>query len=350
MATFEKRKRKDGQIIWRAKVRRKGYPEASATFTSKTKARDWAKATEAEMIEGRHFKYTEANRKTINDLLDRYNEEVLPRKRSAKSQRGVLEWWKNEIGHLKLADTNTSVIKECQLKLLRGMTPRGLRQPSTVNRYLALISHAFNVAIKEWEWIDKNPAENVKKSPESRGRVRFLSASERKALLLACQESPNKYLYSIVLLAISTGMRLGEIMNLTWDDINFLGRGIHIKETKNGHPRSIPIGKEVTKHLSELSKVRHLQTNLLFPSPTHLQTPIEIRKAWNNALANSGVENFRFHDLRHTAASYLAMNGATPIEIADILGHRTLQMVQRYSHLSQEHKHDLIDKMNSSIF
>ena len=216
-------------------------------------------------------------------------------------------------------------------------------------RYLAALSHAYSTAVNEWGWLESNPVKKVKRPTEPRGRVRYLNEVEREKLLKACQESSNPFLYTIVVLAISTGMRHGEILGLTWDDVDLTRRRIILNKTKNDERRAVPIVGAAFDLLKSLSKVRRLDSRLLFPGGNPAK-PIEIRVPWLAALEKAGIRDFRFHDLRHTAASYLAMNGATLAEIAEILGHKTFQMVKRYAHLSESHTASVVEKMNAKIF
>jgi integrase len=196
---------------------------------------------------------------------------------------------------------------------------------------MAALSHAFTVAVNEWQWIDDSPMRKVKKPVESRGRVRFLDDVERAKLLTACKESPNKMLYVCVVLALSTGMRQSELMTLKWSDVD-LNKGIAIlHETKNGERRLVPITGYALELLRDYSKIRRIDTPLLFPSSIKPQQPIDLKKAWNNAIKKAGIEGFNWHDLRHTFASYLAM-------------------VKRYAHLSNEHLSGVVASMNHKIF
>ena len=240
--------------------------------------------------------------------------------------------------------------------------------PATVNRYLAALSHAFNVAVNEWGWLEDSPLRKVKKPIEPCGRIRFLSDDkadsngktidgERTRLLKACKASNNSYLYTVVVLALSTGMRRGEVMGLTWDDVDLHQGRITLYETKNGEIRVVPLVGKALDLLKEHSKVRNLKTSLLFPGkPTRdgdgkvNYKPVDLRAPWMTALDKAKTEDFRFHDLRHSAASYLAMNGASLAEIAEVLGHKTLQMVKRYAHLSEGHTAIVVESMNQKIF
>ncbi len=356
MANIEKRVSNDGKTSYRVKIRLKGYPSQSATFERLTDAKKWTQQTESAIREGRHFKTTEAKRHTLTEVIDRYCRDVLAKKpKNARDQIRQFEWWKAEIGSHALSDVTPSLLVQYRDKLANGMTSHGkLRSPATVNRYMAALSVAFTTAAKEWGWIDDNPMRKVTKPRESRGRVRFLSDEERIRLLKVCKESSSPYLYPVVVLALSTGMRRGEIMGLTWDVIDLnQGRAI-LHETKNGERRAVAITGHALELIKELSKVRRIDSNLLFPSkenaPQKPQKSINLRAPWEAAAKKAELQDFKFHDLRHSAASYLAMNGASLAEIAEVLGHKTLQMVKRYAHLSEGHTARVVASMNDKIF
>lgn len=352
MATIEERKNSEDKITYRVKVRLKGYPAQSATFDRKTDARKWIAATESAIREGRHFKTSESKKHTLSEAIKRYKKEIIPRKpKTGPKQVQQLDWWDTKIGSYTLADCTTSVISEYRSKLLRERSTNGRKRGNaTVNRYTAALSHLMSIAYKEWEWINENPCSKLSKLKETRGRVRFLSDEERIALLAECKRSKSEHLYPIVVLALSTGMRLGEIMSLTWEQVDFSRGLITLHETKNNERRVLPLTGHAKNELKEWSKVRRLNTNLLFPNSRYPDKPIDIRSPWNTAIANAGIKDFNFHDLRHSAASYLAMNGATLAEIAEVLGHKTLQMVKRYAHLSEAHTSTVVASMNERIF
>jgi len=356
MATIFKRTASDGKSSYQVKVRLKGYPAETGTFERLTDARKWASATESAMREGRHFKTSESKRRTMTELIDRYIQDVLPGKpKNIRIQTQQLIWWRDQIGAYTLADITPSLIAEYRDKLAGGETVRGTqRSPATVNRYLAALSHALTIAVTEWEWLDDSPMRKVRKPTESRGRVRFLTDGERPQLLKACKESGNPYLYPVVVLALSTGMRQGEIMGLTWDNVDLIkGRAI-LHETKNGERRAVAIAGHALELLKEMGKIRRIDSKLLFPAkeiaPQKPQKPMDLRTPWETALKKAEIIDFKFHDLRHSAASYLAMNGASLAEIAEVLGHKTLQMVKRYAHLSEGHTARVVESMNSKIF
>jgi integrase len=358
MANIEKRTAQDGKTAYRVKVRLKGYPVQSATFERLTDAKKWASATESAIREGRHFKTTEAKKHTLAELLDRYTRDVLAKNpKAAEDRKHHFQWWKEAIGAYALADITPALLGECRDRLMNEG-----RANATAAKYLAVLSHAFSVAVGEWGWLEISPVGKVKKPSLPRGRVRFLSEDERARLLGACRESANPFLYPAVVLALSTGMRSGEIMGLYWREprnppehrawgvVDVPAGRIVLHLTKNGERRVVPLVGHALECVKELAKVRRLDTDLLFPRRVNAAEPIDLRQPWEKALERAEIHDFRFHDLRHSAASYLAMNGASLAEIAETLGHKTLQMVKRYSHLSEAHTASVVERMNAKIF
>lgn len=351
MANVEKRTSKDGSVTYRVKVRLKGFPAQHATFKRLTDANRWIQQVESAIREGRHFKTTEAKRRTLGEMIDRYIKDILPHKPKNLTNRTLhLNWWKAALGQYALADISPALIAEHRDKLAQSITNRGSkRSPATVIRYMAALSHVFTIAMKEWGWIDDTPMRRVTKPKEPRGRVRFLSDSERSRLLAACKESNSKYLYPVTVLALSTGGRRMEILGINWDSVNFSRGVITLHETKNGERRILPLAGHALTLIKQLSDKRDPNCDLVFPGKDK-KTPVDIRTPWETALKRAEITDFKFHDLRHSCASYLAMNGASLAEIAEILGHKTLQMVKRYAHLSESHTSKVVASMNQVIF
>ncbi len=352
MAAIESRCADDGAMSYRVKVRLKGHPVATGTFHRLTDAKRWAQSTEAAIREGRYFKTAEAKRHTLGDLVDRYISEVLPTKpKNSSNTKQHLNWWKSQLGAYPLSDISPALIVQCRNALLGTTTRRGTKMANgTVVRYMASLSHAFSLAARDWQWIDDSPMRKVSKPKEPRGRERFLSDDERIALLRACQASTSKFLYLVVVLALSTGMRRGEIMTLRWPQVDIPRGRILLYATKNDTSRAVPLTGLALNMMNDLTKIRRIDTDLVFPGSAKEIKPVDLTKPWTTALDHAGLKNFRFHDLRHSAASYLAMNGATTIEIAAVLGHKTLQMVKRYSHLANSHTSTVVTAMNEKIF
>ncbi len=360
MASIRKRTNKDDSVSYRVDVRLKGFPAQRATFSRLTDARKWAKHVESAIEEGRYFKTTEARKHTLQDAITSYKKSVLPAKKDGKKQEAQLNWWADEIGPYTLADVTPAMLGETRDKLAQD------RGPATVVRYMAALSHMFTVAVNEWGWLESNPMRKVSKPREPRGRVRFLSDDsmgpdgkkvdgERSRLLKACKESNNPHLHTIVVLALSTGMRQGEILNLRWPDVDLNNGRVILHETKNGERRVVPLLGRALDLLKAKDKarrdekVRRIDTDLLFPG-RNPKKPVFIRAPWLEAVKAAGIEDLKFHDLRHSAASYMLMSGASLGEIAELLGHKTLQMVKRYSHLSEPHAASVVARMNVRIF
>lgn len=361
MATIQKRKNDDGTTSYRVMIRLKGHPLASATFARLTDAREWASRTETEMKAGRYF--GAAKRKTLGELLDKYEATAAPRLKSWSGVKRRLDWWREKVGK-ELLDAITSA-RVAELRDELQATPKrnggGQRTPADVNRALAALSSAMSYAVKELGWIERNPLERVRKQKEGGGRIRFLSEEELPRLLSAVRASPNEDLLPAVLLALTTGARAGEILGLRWPQVDFNRRTItlHHGETKNSMARALPLSGEVFDLLQARNKVRKIDDDRVFPPPEGCKV-LDLRDPWKAALVTAGIDvreaqykgrkpvmtsDFRWHDLRHTAASYLTMAGVSAIEVARVLGHKTLAMSLRYSHLAPDRVTELGDKL-----
>ncbi len=344
MATIQTRFTRTGHPRYRVQIRLH-HAAVSATFPTLAEARRWAVTTEGALRTQGSFPHAEATQHTLADLIDRYTRAVLPAKRpkTQATQTGCLAWWRQQLGTLRLDAVTPARVVACRDQLAQT------RAPATVNGYLAALSHAFTVAAVEWQWLDDSPMRRVRRLREPHGRVRFLSEEERARLLHVCRVSKNRWLYPVVVLALATGARKMEMLHLTWADVDPHRARITLHDTKNHTRRALPLAGHALDAIRTLAKVRRLDTSLLFPRADG-RHPLDIRYAWAQALHEAGITDFRFHDLRHSAASYLAMSGASLVEMAEILGHKTLQMVQRYAHLSEAHTAGVVARMNAAIF
>jgi integrase len=231
------------------------------------------------------------------------------------------------------------------------------KSTATVNRYRDALSAVYNwgIAKRRLPKGFENPCHKVKKHPERLGVVRFLDADERTRLLEACKASSWPRLYALVLLCLTSGARRGEALSLRWRQVDLERRVARVLVTKNGEARTLPLTPAVVqalRPLRELDAVRFklgLQHQLVFHSDQKPQVAFAIEGPWYAALKAAQVRKFRFHDLRHSCASYLAQEGASLIELADILGHKTMAMVKRYSHLTVQSKASLIDRVLGGI-
>lgn len=354
MATIRKRIKGNGKISYTAWIRVKGYPSMSATFDRLTDAKNWAAPIEADMKKGKHIKDAEAKKHTLSDLIERYIEVELPQRKSDQEKfKMQLLWWKSKIGTYMLSDITSALLSQCKDTLAKEPSPKPkqgklTRSNATVNRYMACLSIVLTMAVKEWGWMEENPMFKVTKKREPKGRIRFLSDKEREDLLVECKKSSYE-LYLLTLIAISVGARYGEIVNLKWQNIDFNNRMFHFMDTKNGEDRGVPIPSNVFNELQSFAKVRNIKSDYIFSTQAGDKL-IYFRDKFTDAVTAAKIKDFRFHDLRHTAASYLAMNGASLLEIAEILGHKTLAMVKRYSHLTKKHTANILERMNEKMF
>lgn len=353
-----------GEISYRAQVRVKGRASESRTFTNQKDARAWAAALETAISDNRNFPGRRAQRTGFAELIQRYRDTVMNDLRSSnkRTREQHLDWWDEYFAGRTLVEVTPDKIAEGRDALMAQTFTRGKghkdkngnvvppkeykRSGATVNRYLATLSHVFTLAHKEWRLVQSNPLREITKKKEARGRVRFLTDAERDALLEACMKSDWPALHALVLLAISTGARRGELINLKWAEVDLKAARATVHETKNGDPRVLPlVGKTLTA-IRELKLQGRGASEWVFQQPSGFPGPyLVFDKHWYRAVEAADIKDFRFHDLRHTTASYLASQGASLLEIADTLGHRTLAMVRRYSHLTQTHKVAAIEKM-----
>lgn len=351
MATIEKRTQSNGSITYRARIRIHGMPGESASFPTRSLAKEWAYRKEVEMKSSRYFPQEEGKNRTFGSFADHYIQNILPKlPKGCAKQTQLIRWWQSKIGKYFLAHISPAMIAKLRDELLEGITPRkAKRTTSTVNRYLAALSRSFNICVKELGWLKENPVLLIKRLKETKARERYLEKEEIDRLLQACQESRCQYLYSIVVFALATGARRGEILNLKWADVDFVYGIALFRETKNGEARSVSLPLHLRECLKLERTKRIIISPFVFPSLDGTK-PANIETAWDCAIERSNLPKLRFHDLRHTAASYLAMSGASTLEIGAILGHKTLAMVKRYSHLSTSATAHALARMNEMIF
>ncbi len=345
MASIRKREDGSGNVTYHVQVRLKGYPNQTASFERLTDARKWAAATESAIREGRHFKTAESKKHTLADLIDRYVEHVSQNKKDSRNVERHLKYWHKELGAYALSDVTAALIVEARDKM-KSLN----RSNSTMNRYMTSLSHCFTIGVNEWEWLENNPCRKIRKLKEPRGRVRYLSEAEKSRLLKSCRGSGSKDLYDAVVLSLATGARYSKLLGLMWNQVDIDRRTITLYETKNNEIRLLPIVGLALQIMEQRLIKRRFDTELVFPSTRDKDKSIQLRDSFEKACKEADIKDFKWHDLRHTAASYLAMNGASLAEIAEVLGHKTLAMVKRYAHLSEAHTAKVVESMNERMF
>ena len=298
---------------------------------------------------------------SIGDLIDLYMAHYAGRD-PTRLQR--LSWWKSQIGQQHLQDVSDDHLHASieALSQQRGRYWAGKDAfgapifkarkkpiaPATLNRYVASIGAVFTWAIKRRiapkGWV--HPCRAVERRTENNEQTRYLSDAERERLLEAVKESAWPRMYLLVLMALTTGARKGELQGLCWADMD-LERGLaHVGRSKNGDPKVLPLVPTV---VAELRRWEAAPSSLVFPSARRPAQPYAFEPRWKDALRVAKVKSFRFHDLRHTCASMLAQSGATLLEIGDLLGHRQLQVTKRYSHLATGHKQALVQRVLGNV-
>ncbi len=352
MGTIQKRVTSNGAVSYTARVRRRGFPQLAVTFSRITDAKAWISQEETKIRQGIHLDQVEAKKHPLNEAIERFIRE----EQIDKKERLHLKRWSEKLGNQFLGTITDISVNQ----VISDFKHLNKLQASTINTHLATLSNVMRHA-KEWGWITRNPVLEVRRPRPPKGRVRFLSEEERESLLKACQACGYPFLYLIVVLALSTGMRKEEILSLKWSDVDLKDGVIILQKTKNKERRRVAVRGHALDLLRQHAKLRRIDSHFLFPgerpSPQKdcnvvhkSERHFDIRKPWVRAIKLAGLEDFVFHDLRHSCASYLAMGGASPLEIAEVLGHKSLDMVKRYSHLAESHVASVVERMNKSIF
>jgi len=334
---------------WRVRFRRRGH-QINRTFRTKEAAERFEREIQDRLDRGLPpLPPTDRGRRrrptTVLEVLQAFRIKVLIRRKTAAQRRKeerMAELWADRIGHIHLSDLTPDDVDDVREALERGETPSGRPVgPATVNRYFGLLRQALNLAVRR-SWIDRNPCDGLELRQEPRGRDRWLRPDEQAALLEALSEDQDRRLFPLALLALTSGARESEIMGICWPDIDWDRQIILLRDTKNREDRTIALTSNVLEELRELSRIRRIDTDRVFAGPRGgTRFP---HKNWNRAVRRSGIEPIRFHDLRHTSATYAALAGASNRQLAAHLGHKTLSMVSRYSHLAGEHLVELAEK------
>jgi integrase len=313
---------------WQAQVRRRGTKPRAKSFDTRTEAEAWARALEAEVDKhglAPDTKILEAT--TLGDLLKRYREEVSPTKRGAPQeiQRiGVME--RHEIAYRTLVGLSPADMSAFRDERLASVSP------ATTLREMAILSHVLEVAIRDWGYpLGRNVAKLVRRPSVKNERKRRLQNDEEQRLLVACDGGKTPYLKTLLILAIETGMRRGELLGLTWSDVSHNRRVITLAITKNGEGREVPLSQRAFHALVSWKASANPDEPRIFP-----MSPGSLEQAWRRLLVRAGIEALRFHDLRHEGVSRLFELGLNVIEVSTISGHKELRMLRRYSHLSAD--------------
>ncbi|WKZ15475.1 MAG: tyrosine-type recombinase/integrase [Candidatus Jettenia caeni] len=295
-----------------------------------------------EIVEGRYFEKTIGNNKTFHGMMEKFVKEHMP-KLSANTQRSYASY----LTHVRpfFSDSKLSSISPRMISEYKALRKSENAKPATINRELAMISKAFSLAVKEWEWVKENPVSKIPKEKENNERDRWLTEEEELRLLDNCAT----WLKDIIIFDLHTGLRQGELLDLQWNRVNLFRRTIIIQESKNGKPRTIPLNQIAISILTEKSKIRNIKNDLVFTSSVGTRIDQDnLRRVFEKVLQKAGIGNFHFHDLRHTFATRLAQKGVDIYTIAKLLGHKDIRMTQRYAHHCPESLRGAIQAIEAS--
>lgn len=304
---------------------------------------DAEKALAAFQLDKDKEKTEQSRPRTLREVAQEYMEfKRLKGKRSLENDTTFVERFKAFFGaETPVKEITTQRIAQYDKhRLMQASRLKRTISPASVNRELAVLRHLLRLA-EEWGYIDKTP--KIRLSRESEGRLRFLDEAEAVRLLQACEKSQNPYLKTIVTLAVNTGMRKGEIMGLTWERVDFSRGVLLLEKTKSGRRREVPMNQAVYDALSALPGSK--EAGLVFCRSTGAEWGA-IRTAFDTACTRAKIEDFRFHDLRHTCASWLVQRGRNLKEVQELLGHKTFAMTLRYAHLSPDRLREAVASLD----
>ncbi len=337
---------------WKALVRKIGWPTTVKTFRIKRDAEDWARRTEDEMVRGVYIQRSGSERMTLQAALQRYLSDITPTKKlsTQKAEHTKAKQLIKGLGKYSMAALSAEVIAAYRDERLASLTNRGTpTSNNTVRLELALLSHLYTVAIQEWGLgLTFNPVLNIRKPSPGEGRTRRLEAGEEMRLLRAVHDHSNPMLGWIVVIALETGMRSSEITSLKRSQVDMNRRVIRLNDTKNDGSRTVPLSRKATEVFAAAleNPVRTTETDLIFfgePGKDGRRRPYAFTRAWSLVKAKLGMKDLRFHDLRHEAVSRFVESGLSDQEVSAISGHKSMQMLKRYTHLRAE---DLVDRLD----
>lgn len=315
MATIRKRGTK-----YQVQVRRAGYSQKSKSFNKLKDAQEWARHTETQIDRDELPKGQKLLRElTLSNLVTRYRDEIVPFKKGKEIETIILNaFLKNNICKKKLSEITKSDFAKYRDKRLLKIKPNSLK------RQLAPLQNMFEIAKEEWNIpIRENPLAKLRLSGTDIRRERRLREGEYQKLFKATQTRRNKELKDIIDLAIETGMRRGEILSLSWSQVDIERRSLTVLESKNGYSRTIPL----TDNAIDIFKAKIKADGNVF-----MTTKDGLKMAWGRITSIAGIEDLRFHDLRHEAISRFFEMGLTVPEVAMLSGHREIKMLMRYAH------------------
>jgi|TARA_Y100000031_G_scaffold93788_1_gene102900 integrase len=329
-----------GQIWW-TKIKHDGKKVEKSLGTSNRKL---AQAIEAkiriEIIEGRYFKKPKGNKFTVASLIAKYLDEHSRSNKAEITYKNDKYFSKRILQHF--GDKYLSDVRPRDIsKFITDRRNDGVSDV-TINHELRLLRHAYNLAIRNWELVDETPFAKIKIPSGDVRRVRYLFPDEEKNLMNALP----KWLKPIVVIARETGLRLSNIVYLKWSEVNIFSKMIILERTKNGEPHSVPMTENVCNILRMLFVDKKNGYVFGYGEGGKPYRHWWISKSFRDTCRKAGIENFRFHDLRHDFCSRLVQRGADLYSVAGLAGHKDIKTTQRYAHLSPEKLRSTIQMLN----
>lgn len=324
---------------WRAEVRCKGHKPVYRTFDTQVEAQKWARRIETDIDTGFYVDNSAAEKMTLGEALKRYKADVASKKRHPLQEYGRIDrWLRNDLSFRTLAN-----LKGADFAKYRDQRRADGRAENTIRLELQLVSHLYEIARKEWGMEGLlNPLNNIRKPSGSRARTRRLETGEYEQLLQALSRSTNRYVAVAFVLAVETTLRQGVLLKLRWEWIDLTARlvrfpDIMLSASNKGVPAVLPLSSRAISALISTCPLDAIGA-IAKPSsgPVLATTSNAIRLIWKRVLGELGIRDLRWHDLRHEAASRLFERGLHPMEVASITGHRSMQMLKRYTHLKPE--------------
>jgi integrase len=318
MATFRFRANR-----WQARVRRKGTLEQTKSFLNRHDAERWARSIEVQIDKGSYVSASGAQRTSLRDLIHRYVKEVLPAMKGAKEDTiRLTAIARRDISKLALSSLTPELLGKHRDDRLQEVCA------NTVIREFAYLSSVINHARREWGMHMQNPLADVRKPASPAGRNRILTPEEQTKLLCAVKPKGrrSRWVEPVVILALETAMRRGELLALEWRDIDLHHQTAQLHTSKNGEARTVPLSKRAISTLAHLP--RHI-SGKVFPI-----THYALAAAFKRAVIDIGLMDVHFHDLRHNAITSIATKLPNLIELSAVTGHKSLRMLQRYYHPS----------------
>lgn len=344
MAYFRKISTKTRGERWEATVCVAPHPRVCRRFDRLQEARTWADIETRHLKSSRHRPEVNSQLSLFTELVDHYLSTLPePLSRYHRDQKQMLSVWAEKIGAIPLAYCTPAVVSAA-MEEIAGKHFRK-RKPATVILYIDTLNVLFNKAVRDWGLMQKNPIRKISRPKIKKKRERFLSDEEVKLLLIQCRKCTRKPLFLIVLLALSTGARKQEILSLQWSCIDLETGDARLPETKTDTPRTIYIRQAALRELRRYAADADRRGYVFRHKRTH-RKHIRIDKEWRKARDDSGIEEFRFHDLRHTFASWMSKDGANLLDIQAALGHTNPKTTQRYAHLTRSHIASTVDATN----